>query len=201
MFPNQFRDHVQLLKGVACILGLQDADQGLTALDEQLKVVLDPWSQPEFAICRDEFYFVFKNNVGAGGAGFRSISQLHNDSVDVLVTVLPGSIFSVAAGQSVALSRGQTLCTTDDGLIAIPLDTRAPRGVSGVRARHQNGVALPAGFPIIWDPQQVVHTIPWAITLRPGQTLSAFPNADNQAVNASFYGRARRVVNQRELNL
>jgi hypothetical protein len=193
-----------ILQAVVCTLGLEDGDAGLTRLAEELTIGLNPWSadNPEFALCRQDYLFAFRQTVGAGGAGFRSIAQLHNDSPDAIVVVEPGCLWLVGGG-TVLLSRSNVLATTDGGLVAQARDSRYLRpAVPYVRARSQNGAALPAGISngIFFGSGGTQYSLVFPYVLRPGDTLSAFPDADNVAMtSATWVGRVRRILNQREL--
>lgn len=203
---NELRRNVQLLRGVSTILGVDRSDDGVVAVADQFSVAVDPWERPEFAICRGEFLFCMKLNIGAGGAGTRSVAQVHNDSADALLVVSPGSYFW-AASAPVQLSRSNILATTDLGLIAQALDGRFSRAaVPYVRLRSQNGAALPAGISngIFFETNTLVAgtmvlELKFSIILRPGATLSVIPGVDNQQVGASFVGHVRRLATSDEL--
>lgn len=203
---NEFTKNVGLLQAVTCILGLEQ-DEGLTRLAEELSVAVNPWSgdSPEFAICRQHHFFFYRHSIGVGGAGNRSIIQLHNDSVSDLVVLEPGCRFTATApAVSVLIARTSTLATTDAGLVAFARDGRYPRPtVPSVRARSQNGVALPAGFSngIVWDTfNSLTYELAWPTILRPGGTIAIFPDVDNAAVQAAWVGRVWRTISQRELS-
>src|SRR5258706_9228997 len=114
----------QILQLVTCILGLEDGDAGLTRLAEELAVALNPWSKDnqQFALCRGEINWAASALVAAGGAGFRSIFQIHNDSTDDLLDI-DGWLIS-GGGAAYMVARTSTLATTDLGLVAIARDAR-----------------------------------------------------------------------------
>lgn len=206
---NEFRAPTQLLQGITCTLGLEQ-DEGVQRLAEEIHVVHNPWDADnfEFALCRGELFWADTFFVAAGGAGFRSIIQIQNDSTDYLVRI--DSVWvDVTVGTGYQLGRTATLATGDNGLIATARDGRYPRpSVPAVRWRSQNGVALPAGFSngMMWDviypvangTQEVRGVLP--IYLRPQGTFAIWNNTDNGAIRANISGSVRRATTQRELN-
>jgi hypothetical protein len=201
---NELRQHTELLKAVTCILGLADADAGLVSLASELSVALDPWSQPEFALCRQDYLFHHRQNLASGGAGFRTIAQLHNDSSDAIIVLEPGCRFNTSAGQAISLARSNTLTTTDSGLISLARDGRFPKAnVPYVRVRSQNNAALPAGISngeFFYAQGATIYELTFAIVMRPGATIAVYPDLDNVSLVANWIGRARRMISQREGN-
>jgi hypothetical protein len=201
-------DKGALLRAVTCILGMEGSDAGLTRLAEELTVGLDPWSQFEFALCREEMWGAISQILGAGGAGFRSIVQVHNDSTDALVVVELGSSYSLSAAGNVVFSRSNVQATTDGGQIFVALDGRwIKAAIPYARLRSQNGVALPAGINngTFAQPEVFAANLRYdqqfRVLLRPQDTFSVFPNTDNTGIKANFVVRARRILNARELTL
>lgn len=210
---NDLRQHTKLLQAVTCILGLADADSGLVRLTEEMGVSLDPWSQPEFALCRDDILFSAAQGIAAGGAGFRSIAQIVNDTNDRIMVIDPRSSASPAVNTEIQWSRTSTLATTDAGLANIVRDGRYLKAAApGVRLRSQNGAALPAGFTNGIFSRQIVGVatggtsflevpvILAPVQLLPGNTLAVFSSTDNAALVVTWHGRTRRIVNNRDLS-
>jgi len=202
---GELRTAIPLLQGVTNVLGLERSEDGIVALGSDIQVVLDPWSRFEFALPRGEFYW-FDVLFVAAAVGSRSIIQIHNDSLEHLVRIDPGSEFDCGAGATGAqFARTSTLATTDNGLIATPMDGRYPRPtVPAVRWRSQNNVALPAGFSngLVWDvlfPAGTTYVLKWPVLLRPGGTFAVWPSVDNASMRANFTGSVRRIFSGREL--
>lgn len=200
---NEFKLNVGILQAVTCILGL-DGEDGLARLAEELTVGLNPWSadSPEFALCRQDILFFDDAFVPAGGAGFRSIFQIHNDSADAIIVLEPGC-YASAIGNGIVISRTSTLATADNGLVFTARDGRFPRPtVPYCRLRSQNGVALPAGFSNgeVWSTDTTPYETKWSTIIRPQGTIAFYPTADNVGIKVSLTGRVRRVNNLRELN-
>lgn len=195
----------QLLQAVTCILGLEDGDAGLTRLAEELAVALNPWSKDnqQFALCRQEVNWGVGILVPAGGAGFRSIAQIHNDSTDDLVDI--DGFLCAGGGAAYFIARTSALATTDGGLIAFARDGRFPKPAPpSVRIRTQNGVALPApisngqmygDMPLL----QLFECHGSQFTLRPQGTLAFYPSADNVSLRVNVWGSVRRTETKREL--
>lgn len=190
-----------LLQAITCILALERSDDGVVQLADQLTSIVDAWSQPEFAICRQEYLWSYRINVAAGGAGFNSIAQVHNDSTDGIVCV-QGWIATGTVG-ALAWGRTSTLATTDNGLVAIARDGRFPRpSVPYVRSRSQNGIATPAGFSNGIFGQSIGASIALfdsPVILRPQGTFFINDNTVNEAMTVTFVGWSRRALNNREI--
>jgi hypothetical protein len=210
---NDLRQHTKLLQAVTCILGLADADSGLVRLTEEMGVSLDPWSQPEFALCRDDILFSATQTIAAGGAGFRSVAQIVNDTNDRIMVIDPRTSISLAVNGSVQFSRTSTLATTDAGLANIVRDGRYLKAAApGARLRSQNNAALPAGFTNGIFSNQTIGTATGGVSflevpvilapvqLLPGNTLAAFSGTDNIVLTVTWHGRTRRIVNNRDLS-
>jgi hypothetical protein len=206
---NEFRHATQLLNGVSCILGFTDADDGLTRMAEELTVGVNPYDRFEFGLCRGEMYWADTLFVAAGGAGFRSIAQIQNDSTDYLVRIDAVTIDDGAAATGFQLGRTSTLATTDNGLLATARDGRYARpSVPAVRWRSQNGVALPAGFSngMMWDILNAagisrdITGMVLPMLLRPQGTFAVWSNTDNTTIRLNASGSVWRVNNVRELS-
>lgn len=202
---NDLRLPIQFLQAVTCGLGLE-SDEGLTRVAEELQVGFNPYDAGnfEFALCRGEYEWAASLGVAAGGAGNRSIAQIHNDSVEYLVKVYPSTRCFCAVTGLIA-GRTSTLATTDVGLGAFAMDGRYPRPtVPAVRERSQNNAAIPAGFTagIYYNMIPSVAfewNLPDTVLLRPGGTLFIASNADNTALVVNFRGSVRRIISTREL--
>jgi len=198
-----------MLQGIACTLGLDRGDDpGIVRVSEDLSVALNAKELAAFetVLCRGEMPFWDTLLVAAGGAGFRSMAQIINESTDLLVVVEAGTLGSSSgAAGSIMFSRTGTVLTTDNGLVAVR-DGRAPRGsVPNLRMRSQNNAALPAGVTNgeswgVDTPQTVPQSIPFSVLIPPNQSVVIYPGADNVPIRASFVGRALRIINTRELN-
>lgn len=204
---NELKTNTPLVSGVSTILGLDEPDDGIVGVAHELHVQLDPWVRLEHQLPRQELPWAKTMFVAAGGAGFRSLAQIHNDSTDMIVVILAGSAAAMGgAGTAVQWSRTNLQATTDLGLVAQCRDGRYSRAsVPGVRARSQNGVALPVGYSngLFWDADSaasVLYHVPWDYLLRPGDTLSVFPAGDNIAIRANWMGYVRKALNRRELS-
>lgn len=185
-----------LLQGINRALGNDRGGTGVERLSESLTPIMNPWQLPEWAFLRGELLGWTDQNIGAGGAGFRSIAQLFNNSENRIVVIEPGSRFSAGAG-NVELGVTATQATTDSGLNLLLRDTRILNpSVSGARARSQNNAAIPAGFTagISFLSAAVLYDLTFPIILSPGFGAFAVPSQDNAAISASWIARVREML-------
>lgn len=199
---NELRQSAALLQGINTTLGLIGSDDGVVQAADQLSVSLNPWDKgvPELALHRQDFLWQFRSFVGAGGAGFNSLAQVHNDSTDAII-VVEGWLGTGIVG-ALIWGRTSTLATTDNGLVAFARDGRFPRpSVPYVRVRSQNNIAVPAGFTNGIMGQSNGATIQLydtPIILRPQGTFFIYTNTANEQLVVTISGRARRLINNKE---
>jgi len=193
---NEFRAG-SLQRAITEALGVAGHDVAIERVGETLTPVFDVWSQPEWALGRQEFLCMARLITAAGGAGFRTRIGIRNTSVEDdpwLCVVEEGTNARPSTGTDV---RGAITFT--DQTDAAPLvirDGRSRIAPPFVRLRTQNGDALPAGISAgeaLIDGGSVLR-LEQPVVLRFGQALYFYPGADNIGLSATFYARVRRLL-------
>lgn len=193
---NALHRCTEVLQGINRSLGNDRGGTGVERLGETLTPIMNPWQLPEWAWLRGELLGWTDQTIAGGGAGFRAIAQLYNQTENRLLVIEPGSRFVVAAG-TVVLGVTATQATTDSGFNLLLRDTRISNpSVIGGRARSQNGVAIPAGFTagISFLSGTTTYDLLFPLVVSPGFGAFACSTADDTQITASWIARVRDML-------
>jgi len=198
---NEFRAG-NIGRGIVEALGAASYDVGIERIGETLTPVIDIWSQPEWAIGRQEFLGWATVDLAAGGAGKRSVVGARNISTidDPWVVVIePGT--NADCSSNVGIFAAISFTDVADSAQFVVRDGRSRIAPPMVRLRADNTLAVPAGITAGEAAQSALlptgsfdhFKLEQPVILRFGQGFYLFPKADNGNITATFYARSRRL--------
>lgn len=175
----------------------QQAGGAVTTLAPELQPIVDPWRRPEnWALLGGTLGMGFAA-VAAGGAGTRSIAQLHNPTDSGVLGILESVWITNASGavQGYALHWITAALTTSTGGWSNRDTRRATTtglsGSLGMRIRTQNNAALASNAQLsnIALLNFTTIIIPLDIVIQPGRGFAVCPETDNVVLSCTFVGR------------
>jgi hypothetical protein len=185
------------------------ATPGDEASDQAVQVSMDIEpdlrARPELAWPAGELLGFGRQNVAAGGAGFRSRVLLFNPPGSGMITVIE-QILGVTAWQLLTTATtnpgSYTLANYSyarDQRMLVPWTTPFNQaGAAGCLVYTRNNAALAAGDDSVWEsPVNLVWDL--GVVMKPGYGWLIAAPVDNAAVNVSFAWRSRLALPQ-ELN-
>lgn len=177
-----------------------DADVAIERLGETLTPVLDPWGSPERLYLLGEWLCAGRADVGAGGAGFRSLIILENPANSRYIATVDQVYVQGSAGAVMFLAWLFDLQLGAEGGGTAFLDSRRQRNTNidtVLQLRVRNNAADTANQRLIRDLANAAGTPVWSptrIILRPGSAVYLKPGADNVAISGGFEWRERAAL-------